>query len=266
MSQVAPPAAVAAMAAAAPVVRAGPGAATELPAPWLHGHESMLVDAWPPAIWQEALRAAGSNAEPPRAVGETLQARIGAGWQARAWGILENPEAARGEFRRLVSWLMRLGDVVSSWRCVVLSGEPSSWCVWQVVRQELTFDLLLRQSLEQDLLSKDAVQVLARVAADYVATAQDFALRGVELPIHLKTLAHENRSTVYSAFLPPAPVPMANRDALADLASELRPIVPPHLLGSLEVTEALRELEQLSEGRPHMVPTVELLQSLLIGE
>jgi signal recognition particle receptor subunit beta len=253
-------------AAAAPVARADPAAAAGPPAPWLHGRESTLVDAWPQATWQEALRAAGTNAEAPRTVGETLQARIGAGWQARAWGVLDSLEAARAEFRRMVSWLMRLGDVVSSFRCVVLAGAGRSWCAWQVVRQELTFDLLLRQSLDQDLLSKDAVQVLARVATDYIATAQDFALRGVELPIHLKTLAHENRATVYSAFLPPAPVPVPERDALADLATELRPIVPPHLLGPLKVTEALRELELMSEGRPQMVPTVELLQSLLIGE
>jgi hypothetical protein len=184
----------------------------------------------------------------------------------RAWGVLEHADAARAEFSRLVTWLMRLGDVVSNRRCVVLSRAARGWCVWQVVRQELTFDLLIRQSLEQDLLSKYAVQVLARVATDFVIASQEFAMRGVELPIHFRTLAHENRSTVYSAFLPPAPVPAANGDVLVELANELRAIIPAELLSSFNVTEALRELEFLREARPQLVPTVEVLQSLLIGE
>jgi signal recognition particle receptor subunit beta len=238
----------------------------ELPQPWLPGREATLVEAWPVAIWRDVRLAAKPTAEPPAVVGKTLQGRIGGGWQVRAWGVLEHADAARAEFSRLVTWLMRLGDVVSNRRCVVLSRAARGWCVWQVVRQELTFDLLIRQSLEQDLLSKYAVQVLARVATDFVIASQEFAMRGVELPIHFRTLAHENRSTVYSAFLPPAPVPAANGDVLVELANELRAIIPAELLSSFNVTEALRELEFLREARPQLVPTVEVLQSLLIGE
>jgi len=166
----------------------------------------------------------------------------------------------------MTAWLQRLGDVVSSRRCLVLCGSAMGWCVWQVVRQELTFALLVRQCLEQEQLSKYSVQVLARVATDFILASQELGLRNAELPVHFQTLAHENRSTVYSAFLPPAPVTASNSDGLAELASELRSVIPAELLRSANVTEALRELELLRETRPQLVPTIEVLQSLLIGE
>jgi hypothetical protein len=234
------------------------------PAPWLPGCESTLIDAWPSAAWREVLHAVKhkTEAEPelPAVIAGTLQGRIGARWLASSWGVLAGLEAGRAEFKRLVAWLMRLGDAVSSQRCVVLGGSAGQgWCVWQVVRQELTFDLMIEQSLNQDLPSDEAVQLLAGVVTSCAMAAEEFALRAVDLPIHLDTLAHEEGATVYSTFLPRSPVPELGRDALAGLASELRSSIPPDRLGSFDVTAALRALDEIDgdgdcEALPRSTP------------
>jgi hypothetical protein len=230
------------------------------------GREATLMDAWPWAAWRVALQATEPDPEPPASVVGMLQGRLGDGWQARAWGVLGSLEAARFEFKRLVTWLMRLGNAVSSQRCVVLSGGDQGWCVWEIVHQELTLELLLHQTLGRELPTKDAVQILTRAATDFVAASQEFAIGEVELPIHFHTLAHENGATVYSTFLPHAPLAASGRDALAELATELRSFLQTDRLGALNVTEALRELERLGAARPQILPAVEVLQSLLIGE
>jgi hypothetical protein len=238
----------------------------DLPAPWLPGRESTLVEAYPQTTWRKVLRAVDPKVPPPAMVAGMLQGSAAPGWQAFAWEMLDSPEAARAEFKRMVGWLMRLGNAVSSQRCLVLGGGEDGWCVWQLLHEELTLDMVMQQALERELTSKEAVQILTRAATDFVAAAQDFALRSVELPIRLDTLAHENGATVYAAFLPRTAVPAPRRDPLIELASELRAFNQQNRLGSLNVTEALRELERLSEKRPQIVPTVEVLQSLLIGE
>jgi signal recognition particle receptor subunit beta len=255
----------AAAAPAQPAVAAPP--ASGPPVPWLPGHEATLLDAWPLAIWRLAFQAAGPQPQAPSVVaGTMLQGRVGGGWHARAWGTLESPDAGRAEFKRLVSWLMRLGNSVSSRRCLVLAGSDQGCCVWQVVHQELTFDQLIDQTLEEELPAKEAVQIMAGTAVDFVNAAQEFALQGVELPIRFHTLARENGFTVYSAFLPREPLAPSGNDALVELAGELRFFLQAERLGQLDVTEALRELERLSETRPRNSPAIEVLQSLLIGE
>jgi GTPase SAR1 family protein len=255
------PAPIAVVAAAHPA--APPAAVT---APWLPDRESALIEAYPLTTWRKVLRAGDPKLAPPVEVAGTLQGRAGAGWHARAWGVLDTLDAGRDEFNRLIGWLMRLGNAVSSQRCVVLSGGGGRWYVWQIVHEELTLDLVMQQALEHELTSREAVQILSRAATDFVAAAQEFSHRSVELPIHLDTLAHENGATVYSGFLPQNPVAASRRDPLIELASELRSFNHANRLGSLNVTEALRELEHLSERRPQIVSTVEVLQSLLIGE
>jgi signal recognition particle receptor subunit beta len=237
------------------------------PAPWIAGEAGTLQEVWPPPVWDEIVRGTlGNQEEPAHRSGEAWQGRVGTMWHARAARVLSASETARTEFRRMVAWLMQLGDMVSTSRCIVLAGNSEGWCVWQVVRHEVTLDLLIRRVLEEKVLSKNVVHVLAQVATDYVAAAQDFALRGAGLPVRLKTLAHAGKSTVYSAFLPMAPMPTPERDALANLAHELRAIVPPAFVGAAIVTEALRELERLREERPQMKSTFEVLQHVLIGE
>jgi hypothetical protein len=212
--------------------------------------------------------------------------------------VLTSLEAGRAEFKRQVAWLMRLGNAVSSQRCVVLAGPaaaplagpaaptlagpagaptpaaptaspataPPTWCVWQVVREQATLAHQMRQALEIQRPAKETAQIMAFAAGEFVAALQEFGLRAVELPIHFNTLARENGAIVYSAFLPQTAIPASDRDPLTDLASELRAHVRADRLAHLNVPEALRELERLREQRPQIVPTVEVLQSLLIGE
>ncbi|HEV7671889.1 MAG TPA: ADP-ribosylation factor-like protein [Thermoanaerobaculia bacterium] len=239
---------------------------TTLPAPWLAGGETGLLKAWPRGIWDAVRLAVDLHLDPPKGTSGTLQGRIGGGWHARSSGIFGSLDEGRVEYQRQVDWLMRLGDVVSGQRCIVLSGGVEGWRAWQLVRELPTLGMLLQQGLEPGLPSRKAVQILTRISAEFVSTCRAFTTRDVELPLLLRTLAQENGKTVYSAFLPNAPVPSKDRDALAHLESELRPLAKAHLLGALNIPETLLELEQLSVRSPSVLPIVELLQSLLIGE
>ncbi|HXU31612.1 MAG TPA: ADP-ribosylation factor-like protein [Thermoanaerobaculia bacterium] len=246
--------------------RVDPLEPTVLPAPWLPGGEAGVLEAWPMGIWDAIRLSVDPSLDPPKANLEVLQGRIGGGWHARSGGVSKSLEEGRAQSRRLVDWLSRLDDAVSVQRCIVLSAVAEGWRVWQLVRELPTLGMLLQQGLEPGLPSRKAVQILARISTEFVSTCRDFASRNVELPLLLRTLAKEHGKTVYSGFLPNSPVRLRNGDALVQLESELRPLAKAHQLSALNIPETLIELEQLSAKSPTVLPIVELLQSLLIGE
>ncbi|MEP7012143.1 MAG: GTPase domain-containing protein [Acidobacteriota bacterium] len=243
-----------------------PQGPTARPAPWLRGGEAGVLAAWPAGIWEAIRLSVDPSLDPPKANLEVLQGRIGGGWHARSGGLCKSLEEGRAQSQRLVDWLTRLGDAVSVQRCIVLSVVAEGWRVWQLGRELPTLGMLLQQGLEPGLPSRKAVQILSQISSDFVSTYRDFADRKVELPLLLRTLAKEHGKTVYSGFLPNSPVPLREADPLAQLESELLLLAKAHRLGALDIPETLTELELLSARSPAVLPIVELLQSLLIGE
>jgi mutual gliding-motility protein MglA len=259
-------AAVAAAAAPAPRPVVMP-MADVLPVPWIRGREATLLEAWPAGAWRDTFSSADPAAPAPALNGHVLQGALGAGRLARASRLHGRPDEARAEYRRLMQWLTLLDGAASSPRCLVLSGtDAGGWCAWQLMQRFPTLDLLVVRAFDKGLTSKDAAQYLAYAANSYVVAWGEFARREPRLPVALRTLARQERRTVYADFLPhPAPKP-PDEPVLARLETELRVLVTPERIGSVNVPEVLRELESLAANRPHVAEIVELLQSLLIGE
>jgi len=238
-----------------------------LPVPWIRGRESTLLEAWPAGAWRDTFSTADPAVPPPAPNGDVLQGALGAGRLARASRLYTSPDEARAEYRRLVQWLNVLDGAASSPRCLVLSGAPSAgWCAWQLLQRFPTLDLLVVRAFDKGLSSKDSAQYLAYAANSYVVAAGEFSRREPRLPVHLRTLARQERRTVYADFLPLGAPGAADDPVLLRLESELRTLVTPERLAGLNVPEVLRELEALAASKPNVTEIVELLQSLLIGE
>jgi len=238
-----------------------------LPVPWIRGRESTLVEAWPAGAWRDTFSAADPAVPPPAPNGDVLQGALGAGRLARATRLYAGQDEARGEYQRLMQWLTVLDGAASSPRCLVLSGTPTAgWCAWQLLQRFPTLDLLVVRAFDKGLTSKDAAQYLAYAANSYVNAWGEFARREPRLPVSLRTLARQERRTVYADFLPhPAPA-APHEPVLARLETELRALVTPERRGTVNVPEVLHELDALAASKPHVTEIVELLQSLLIGE
>jgi len=236
-----------------------------LPVPWIRGRS--LVEAWPPRAWRDTFSSADPSAPAPALSGDSLQGALGAGRLARASRLHGSQEEARTEYQRLMQWLTALDGAASTPRCLVLSGTPAGgWCAWQLMQRFPTLDLLVVRAFDKGLTSKDAAQYLAYAANSYVVAWGEFARREPRLPVALRTLARQERRTVYADFLPhPAP-PAPGEPVLARLETELRALVTPDRVGAINVPEVLRELEALAASKSNVTEIVELLQSLLIGE
>ena len=242
--------------------------AVEVPrVPWLEGAAAAIVSAWPPDVWAVVLQgAAPGRAAPLAHTPAALQVDLGHARFARTWGAHAAHADAEREYRRLVDWTAAQGDALSSPRCVVLTGEAGhGFYAWQVVQRASTLDRLVGRAFEPALPAKDVAHLLAFASNAYLTTADGLARRVPLLPIHLRTLARQERRTVYAEFLPREPASAPPEPALTRLESELRAHLTPERLSALDVPDVLRELEALAEGRPSLTETVELLQSLLIG-
>jgi hypothetical protein len=210
---------------------------------------------------------ADATAGTPARSGDVLHGVLGAGRLARASRLHPRQDEARAEYQRLMQWLTVLDGAASSPRCVVLSGTPAAgWCAWQLLQRFPTLDLLVVRAFDKGLTSKDAAQYLAYAANSYVVAAGEFSRREPRLPVHLRTLARQERRTVYADFLPLGAPGAADDPVLLRLENELRTLVTPERLAGLNVPEVLRELEALAASKPNVTEIVELLQSLLIGE
>jgi signal recognition particle receptor subunit beta len=235
--------------------------------PWLDGAAAAIVSAWPPDVWAVVLQGAAPGLAAPLAhAPAALQADLGHARFARTWGAHAAKGDAEREFRRLVDWTAAQGDALSSPRCVVLTGRDGhGFYAWQVVQRASTLDRLVARAFEPALPAKDVAHLLAFAANAYLTSADGLARRVPLLPIHLRTLARQERRTVYAEFLPREPAAAPPEPALTRLEHELRAHLTAERLLGLDVPDVLRELEALAEGRPSLTETVELLQSLLIG-
>ncbi|MET0552893.1 MAG: ADP-ribosylation factor-like protein [Vicinamibacteria bacterium] len=235
--------------------------------PWLEGAAGTILSAWPPDLWAVVLQGAASDRATPLAhAPAALQADLGHARFARTWGAQAALADAEPEYRRLVDWTAAYGDALTSPRCVVLTGaEGHGFYAWQVVQRASTLDRLVGRAFEPALPAKDVAHLLAFAANAYLTAAHDLALRAPLLPIHLRTLARQERRTVYADFLPRQPAPGTTEPAIARLEAELRAQLTPGRMAGLAVPDVLREVGALAAGRPSLAETVELLESLLTG-
>src|SRR5262249_55020428 len=140
---------------------------------------------------------------------------VGAGWFARPGVVGDSAGAARAEYDRLVTWMADLGESLSPHRCVVLcSAEPHRFCPVQLVRRTPSLDSLVVGAFDPGLSGKRIINLLARAAAMYLLALSELERLRVLVPIRLGTVTRVDRRTVFTDFLPAAPIEPSGEDHL----------------------------------------------------